>query len=33
MYRGYWAVFSGEQPIVTFASFDRAWRFIYELNH
>jgi hypothetical protein len=30
---GYWTIFSGEQPIASFANFQSAWAAIWELSH
>jgi hypothetical protein len=29
-YKGYWTIFSGQQPVLSFASFERAWAALWE---
>ena len=29
---GYWTIFSKQQPVLSFSSFERAWAALYELH-
>jgi hypothetical protein len=31
-FKGYWTIFSKQQPVLSFSSFERAWTALYELR-